>query len=306
MQYGGNKVAGSIWLSTFHSSTPEPETDSDVRMFMRQKYYEQKWLDRSKAIEHSEKVKKIVMEMFLEDGTRRNSTGGSTRAQLSPTSPTSSFVPLPRNSLDSNRTSILAPPPTKQQSLDVTTNRTSALIPPPTKQSTESSRPKIVPTQSWVDDNTPIGLIPAVKSMVVNNLLLDEDLLGDHTTSLPGSPQSSTSINRQNGKPMSLFLSPVLILGGLLDFVLPKKPQVPLTVKSDIFSDLAELNPIKPIKSPTYSGGILQPNSPGNSSNIVSPRSINNNTIQPSPTNTTKPIDLDPYAALRGLSFGGK
>ncbi|RCH78956.1 hypothetical protein CU097_000699, partial [Rhizopus azygosporus] len=56
LEHGGNEVARTIWLSTYNMSTPDPETDGDVRMFMRQKYYEQKWLDRKKGVEHAERM----------------------------------------------------------------------------------------------------------------------------------------------------------------------------------------------------------------------------------------------------------
>jgi hypothetical protein len=38
---------------------------------MRQKYYEQKWLDRGKAVDHAEKVKQAIKLAFCEDGSPR-------------------------------------------------------------------------------------------------------------------------------------------------------------------------------------------------------------------------------------------
>jgi hypothetical protein len=38
---------------------------------MRQKYYEQKWLDRDKAVDHAEKVKQAIKLAFCEDGSPR-------------------------------------------------------------------------------------------------------------------------------------------------------------------------------------------------------------------------------------------
>ncbi|RCH85055.1 ArfGAP with FG repeats 1 [Rhizopus stolonifer] len=217
LEYGGNQVARTIWLSTYNNNLPEPETDGDVRLFMRQKYYEQKWLDRQKGIDHAEKVKCIITDMFKEDGTRKQS---------------------------------------KRQSLDTT-------------------RPKIVPTQSWVDDNIPIGLISTVKNNVnaMNDLLLNQDMML--------SPKSPT-------------------------FAQNKAP-----VKNDIFSELTALNQSTPThsgsilqpNSPTqaYAGGILQPNSPTQAyaGGILQP----NSPTQPKPTKNTS-IDIDPYEALRDLSMG--
>lgn len=115
-------------------NTPEPETDGDIRLFMRQKYYEQKWLDRKKGVSHAENVKRIIKELYSEDGTRKPTTLGRS------------------GSID------------KRKSID---------------------RPKIVPTQSWVDDNVPIGLIPAVQH---NKSTLDDLLLNDDMMLSPKSP----------------------------------------------------------------------------------------------------------------------
>ncbi|OAD74795.1 hypothetical protein PHYBLDRAFT_93314, partial [Phycomyces blakesleeanus NRRL 1555(-)] len=44
LQQGGNGIAQRIWLSKYKmTDSPEAESDNDVRLFMRQKYYEQKW-----------------------------------------------------------------------------------------------------------------------------------------------------------------------------------------------------------------------------------------------------------------------
>jgi hypothetical protein len=124
-------------------ATAEPETDGDVRLFMRQKYYEQKWLDRKKGVAHAETVKRIITEMYTEDGTRRPTVTA-----------------------------------TKRQSMEM--------------------RPKFAPTQSWVDDNMPIGLIPSVKTANMHDLLLNDDMMlspKSPTFSIP-SPRPSSSTNR--------------------------------------------------------------------------------------------------------------
>lgn len=89
----------------------------------------------------------------------------------------------------------------------------------------------------------------------------------------------------------------------------PNQPQE----QDDIFSQLAGLNTTPSVIRPSYSGGILQPNSP------TLPTSPNTNTTtpfqlpvvqsQPKPAaqqNNKPTIDLDPYAALRDLSIGSK
>ncbi|KAF1802281.1 hypothetical protein FB192DRAFT_1377257 [Mucor lusitanicus] len=149
LQHGGNEVARTIWLSNYNMNTAEPESDGDVRLFMRQKYYEQKWLDRKKGVAHAERVKRIITETYNEDGVRR--------------------VPSPKVA--------------KRQSLNVATT---------------TERPKIVPTQSWVDDNVPIGLIPTVKTNATTvDLLLNDDLmLSPKSPTFPSPPQPSHSTSR--------------------------------------------------------------------------------------------------------------
>lgn len=90
-----------------------------------------------------------------------------------------------------------------------------------------------------------------------------------------------------------------------------QSPSPTVSVKNDFFSDLAALNTVKPVSTATYTGGILQPNSPSSSSS-PSNTFINNNIYQiatptsPIQQKTNRSIDLDPYAALRDLSLGSK
>lgn len=137
LQHGGNEVARTIWLSKYRIDTPEPESDSDIRLFMRQKYYEQKWLDRQKGILHAENVKRIITELYTPDGTRKPNTAMGRSGSID-----------------------------KRRSMDI--------------------RPKIAPTQSWVDDNVPIGLIPAVQH---NKNAMDDLLLNDDMMLSPKSPK---------------------------------------------------------------------------------------------------------------------
>lgn len=69
MKQGGNGIALKIWLSNYSThDSPEPESDGDVRAFMRQKYYENKWLDRALLQSHKEKVRDLLAKNFTEDG----------------------------------------------------------------------------------------------------------------------------------------------------------------------------------------------------------------------------------------------
>ncbi|KAI7889700.1 uncharacterized protein EV154DRAFT_272040 [Mucor mucedo] len=69
LKQGGNGMAIKIWLSNYSThDAPEPESDDDIRAFMRQKYYENKWLDRALLLSHKEKVRALLAKQFTEDG----------------------------------------------------------------------------------------------------------------------------------------------------------------------------------------------------------------------------------------------
>lgn len=111
---------------------------------MRQKYYEQKWLDRQKGVAHAENVKRIITELYAPDGSRKVNTSVGRSGSID-----------------------------KRRSLDI--------------------RPKIAPTQSWVDDNVPIGLIPAVqhnKNAMDDLLLNDDKMLSPKSPKFPSAPMS--------------------------------------------------------------------------------------------------------------------
>ncbi|OBZ89785.1 Arf-GAP domain and FG repeat-containing protein 1 [Choanephora cucurbitarum] len=216
LEYGGNEVARAIWLNGYNHNLPEPETDGDVRLFMRQKYYEQKWLDRKRGMAHAEHVKRIITDMFKEDGTRKK--------------------------------------PLSKPTLDI------------------QSKPSMIHSDSWVDDNVPIGLISTVKNNNnrMNDVLLNKDMM-----------------------------------------LSPKSPTFPQTNKTnDIFSELASLDSTVTTTTPStivntsptsigYMGHILQPNTPVNASPVnASP--INASPMRISPVHTIS--SLDPYEALRDLS----
>jgi hypothetical protein len=69
LKKGGNGIALKIWLSNYSThDAPEPEADGDVRAFMKQKYYECKWLDRALLQSHKEEVRSLIAKSFTEDG----------------------------------------------------------------------------------------------------------------------------------------------------------------------------------------------------------------------------------------------
>lgn len=132
---GGNGVAQKIWLSNYSTlNSPEPESDDDVRAFMRQKYYENKWLDRNLLFTHNQQIRHLISQSFTDDGqpikpnTRAphiiTASTSTTQQQLQQPVPTNSFsqpMQLPkftsipaatisfekkRASIDSQRSSI--------------------------------------------------------------------------------------------------------------------------------------------------------------------------------------------------------
>ncbi|KAI8877311.1 Arf GTPase activating protein, partial [Backusella circina FSU 941] len=67
LEQGGNATARRIWLSHFSTHNgSEPENDSDVRSFMRQKYFEYKWLDREALYAHDKMVKEMIKSSFTD------------------------------------------------------------------------------------------------------------------------------------------------------------------------------------------------------------------------------------------------
>lgn len=69
LKKGGNGIALKIWLSNYSThDAPEPEADADVRAFMKQKYYECKWLDRALLQSHKQEVRALIAKSFTEDG----------------------------------------------------------------------------------------------------------------------------------------------------------------------------------------------------------------------------------------------
>ncbi|KAI7877682.1 Arf GTPase activating protein [Lichtheimia hyalospora FSU 10163] len=66
LQQGGNQVARAMWLSNYGKDNVDPETDDEVRAFIRQKYYEQKWLDQEELKAHTNRVREMIKAMFTE------------------------------------------------------------------------------------------------------------------------------------------------------------------------------------------------------------------------------------------------
>lgn len=255
LQLGGNAVARSIWLGSYKGTAPEPETDNEVRWFMRQKYYESKWLNNELLKEHMEKVKSTIKELFTADGERR----------------TQIKTPAQRHS------GVLSPPP-------------SSSSPQPPKL----SRPEpLEKRQSWLDDNTPLGLSQS-SSLRDRSESSKVDLFDIEESSSPNIPPATSS--------------------GAFTGHTAKSPTMPQTSsspiakpESNLFDDLASLQINTAPKMPLYGGGMLSPSQSGqvpSSSQLWSASSPALKTrihSPPLPSPNAGWTQGDPYSAFRSL-----
>ncbi|KAG0163114.1 hypothetical protein DFQ30_000727 [Apophysomyces sp. BC1015] len=281
LQQGGNEIGRGIWLSNYRMSSSEPETDSDVRLFMRQKYYEQKWLDREKLKEHAESVKQMIKTMFTEDGTRRSRVS----TPPLPNQPQPSTVYEQSNSY----MSIKAP---LQCKLPVAARHT--------------------------DDDMLIGMTSAPQQILatpaqkepIRDLLVDD--MGPEQpspNSATGSVGSRSSFPFPPASPTTSPLSPSTNAMSPRTMMTTARSSVdmslPAASTNSFLSELAGLESPPLVNRPVYTGGVLVPNSPGAVSSVPSsfhmPVQYSNTTDQNNKRSSS--IDVDPYAALRGLSL---
>ncbi|KAJ2960156.1 hypothetical protein NQZ79_g4535 [Umbelopsis isabellina] len=260
LQLGGNAVARSIWLGTYKGTAPEPETDNEVRWFMRQKYYESKWLNNELLKEHMEKVKTTIKELFNADGERR----------------TQIKTPAQRQS------GVISPPPSSSSS-----------------QLPKLSRPEpLEKRQSWLDDNTPLGLSQSSTL---------RDTSKSNKVDLFDIMESST----QHTQPTS---SPDELLGAITgpSTNSPTTPQTaspPIAkIESNLFDDLASLQINTAPRMPLYGGGMLSPSQSGQAPSSSQLRPASSPTFSkprmnspPLPSPNTSWTQGDPYSAFRSL-----
>ncbi|KAM3583215.1 hypothetical protein VKS41_004134 [Umbelopsis sp. WA50703] len=215
LQLGGNAVARSIWLGTYKGSAPEPETDNEVRWFMRQKYYESKWLNNELLKTHMEKVKTTIKELFTADGERRTQNKAPTQRQ----------------------SGIISPPPSSSS-----------------PQPPRLSRPEPVEKrQSWLDDNTPLGLS---QSSSLRDTFKNDSV--DFFETSESAPQYIRSKSPSDDI-LGAFTGPNLTNSTSPQTTSPP----PAKTESNLFDDLASLQINAAPKMPLYSGGMLSPSQSG-------------------------------------------
>ncbi|ORZ10125.1 hypothetical protein BCR42DRAFT_422786 [Absidia repens] len=202
LEMGGNAMGKRIWLHGYGNNGSTSggddviESDYDVRLFMRQKYYDQRWLDKALWKEHSEKMNKVVMELYTEDGIRRSGLPGGTRRlssriaspttsnfALPPPPPPSSSTPTPIKYATSSlpkketnhttqdlfslavNTSTPTPASTQQELLfdNDESWMTSTISPSPT--TTVNAPPLTDPFDNWIYKPSPINTKPNVTTM---------------------------------------------------------------------------------------------------------------------------------------------
>ncbi|CDS14185.1 hypothetical protein LRAMOSA06355 [Lichtheimia ramosa] len=311
LQQGGNQVARAIWLSNYGKDNVDPETDDEVRAFIRQKYYEQKWLDQEGLMAHTNRVREMIKAMFTEEGIRR---------------PGAKTPPLPN---DGN--AILSPPKRQQQrpaSLQLTSS------------SWKSANGNHVSSSSLLDDGDNV-YEPPMSAREIRST----GIAPFSPTIASPAPVTPSRIVRDPAPTTPTFVAPTQSPFPTS----PARPTsntnnttttTTTTPTSSIFSELAGLDiSSKPARRATYTGGILTPATPGAASptrstpysSIIGGLSSDSfKTTQPqtstfsplSPTNhhhqshssisssiTTAPpsqspsVEKDPYAALRSLSI---
>ncbi|KAJ8653825.1 hypothetical protein O0I10_010506 [Lichtheimia ornata] len=327
LQQGGNEVARAIWLSNYGKDNVDPETDDEVRAFIRQKYYEQKWLDQEELKAHTNRVREMIKAMFTEEGIRR---------------PGAKTPPLPG---DGN--AILAPPKRQQQrpaSLQLTSS------------SWKSANGNNTTSSSLLDDGDNVyeppmsarevrssGVTPFSPAIASPVPVTPSRIARD--TAAPTTP-TYVAYSQQQPFPTSPArpTPPVASINNTTT----NAASTTTTPTSSIFSELAGLDiSSKPARRATYTGGILTPATPGAASptrstpyssiigglssdsfKTTQPQSSTFSPLSPthhhhhhqrhqshsssisSPiTSTTAPppqsppIENDPYAALRSLSI---
>ncbi|CAO3692644.1 unnamed protein product [Umbelopsis ramanniana] len=171
LQNGGNAVAQTIWLGYYKGTAPEPETDPDVRWFMRQKYYDSKWCNQELLKTHMEKVQNEIKELFNADGQRRPVAKAATRRQSEAIEPP---PPTPRNSI-----------PKPQINTDVADEN----------------------MQSWNDDNIPLGL--SKTTLRQSSISSPIDLIETSRSTPPLSPIHPISSQPSTSMPLSARAIPI-------------------------------------------------------------------------------------------------
>ncbi|CAO3596105.1 unnamed protein product [Absidia cylindrospora] len=314
LELGGNGIASKIWLSGGYNTvdTPEPETDGEVRGFMRQKYYERKWLNYDLAVSHDLSVKDKINELFTEDGLPRQQQRRR-RSTLESNTTNNNTMNLQQNlrlkktiptSLDLSTTNKVQPP----------TIQTAPLI-----MNSSQLQPKLVsPNPSKVDmisktpDSQPVSPLPTQQpTSPMDSLFAD----------LAGLTLSDTSVQTpSNSNHASGILTPTFLnkTNAQINDNTDKRHSVqptttysaPRTMLSDDDSSASshkratscqDIDPYSALRS-HHTENQQRYQQTISAINAIAPKSSSSTSFHHNPTK--KPNTNDPYAALRQLTHG--
>ncbi|SAL99307.1 hypothetical protein [Absidia glauca] len=304
LEHGGNGIAGKIWLSCGYNTvdTPEPESDGEVRAFMRQKYYEKKWLNRDLAISHDMFVKNRLSELFTEEGEPKQPQQQRRRR---------STLESSSNQIDSNRGSFEVQQQQQQQhqrgkNIPAPLNLSSTYkAQAPTIQTAPLTMNALQPQPKLSSPKLYNGVVPGLSS---SSSSVSSSL------SIPASPPPSTKGNfqQQPTAPMDSIFSD--LAGLTLSRPPPVQPTTPPASLLHHHHSGATNNPTN--RRATYTGGILTPtfsnkinNNHDNSkrysvqptTTMSASRTMITDNLSPSSNHkrTTSLQNDDPYSALR-------
>ncbi|KAI9303179.1 hypothetical protein BJ944DRAFT_250884 [Cunninghamella echinulata] len=208
LELGGNSIGKRIWLHHYsqHYELPVLEEDTDVRIIMRQKYYENKWVNKSLLMDQNERIKKAIEETLSKEYNDPLLPKITTKKLNISSSPSTFILPPP----PSSPTKIL---PIKQQqhrSLDV-------LVTPN-------------------DDDIPLGLMMGMPQKV-------NSILPNQIPPSPISPTNPTLTYDQKIEPLTPT-NPTLIYDQKIEPLLPSPTQqTTSSIQSlDPFTALCDLN----------------------------------------------------------------
>ncbi|CAO3616585.1 unnamed protein product [Cunninghamella echinulata] len=198
LELGGNSIGKRIWLHHYsqHYELPVLEDDADVRIIMRQKYYENKWLNKSLLMDQNKKMKKVIQESLSKEYNDPLLPKISTK-KLNLSSSSLSPSPSPSNF-------ILPPPPSSPTKIL------------PIKQQQQQYRSlDVLVTPN--DDDIPLGLMMGMPQKV-------NSILPNQIPPSPISPTNPTLIFDQKIEPLTPT-NPTLTFDQKMEPLLPSPTQ---------------------------------------------------------------------------------
>ncbi|CAO3608985.1 unnamed protein product [Cunninghamella blakesleeana] len=180
LKLGGNNIGKNIWLHHYHSphcEMPVLDDDNSVRLNMRQKYYENKWLNKSLLLNHNETIKQTINDSLKKENDDTLLPKISTK-KLNTTTTTN-------NNNTSTGSLFLLPPPPSSPIKNI-----------PIKQQKQPSLDVLLTPN---DDDIPLGLVMGLPQKL-------NPILSNQVPPSPLSPTNHSSdllLFNQNLEPLS-------------------------------------------------------------------------------------------------------